>query len=250
MGIDDRFRRMSPERRLPVEEEAEQFPTRFGAPNQLAEENAFEQRFKVMTNPEQYEYYSWMAAQAGLKFHPDQRLISIIMTDETEILWDTDTNPDEPISLNVDVPSTVLKIQFEDPTFIRKVTCGINGYTFAPGAWCGIAGVPLPPAEPQVLTGFPGGMDIRDHLWIDVRKAGSNQIYTEKPVSVTAFCGTGPIPYFWSPIPVIRRATTLSFRLSILPPGQENNPHGPPFVTKLGLFQIQLHCEVFQPFGA
>lgn len=249
---DPRYQQMMPQRRLPVEEEAPQLPPHPRMMrDEMAYQNAGEQRFKVLTSPELQEYYSWMAAQVGLQFHPDQRLVPLIATDEAEILYDTKSNPGEPICLNADRPTTELRAYFDDPAFIRKVSCSLNGYVFTEQAACGIESLPPGAFESQSLTNWPSpGLNIMDYIFIDVKRDGSSQVFTENPVALSAFCGTGPHPYFWSPIPIIKRAGSLIFKLSILPPGQENgHPNGPPFVKQVGFFQLQLHCEVFQPFG-
>ncbi len=215
-----------------------------------AVQNAGRQRFETLTSPQLLEYYSWQAAQVGLKFHPDQRLLPLIQTVQGEILYDTKSNPDEPIMLNRDVPKATIKLYCDDPTFIRKVSCCVNGYEYREAAACGVENLPPAPFEPQALTNWPmPGLNILDHIYIQVSRAGSNQVFTEHPVSLSSFCGTGPVPYFWTPIPIVKRSGWLEFILSINPPGQDNWPDGPPFVKKIGFIQLQFHTEVFQPFG-
>jgi hypothetical protein len=212
--------------------------------------NSFMERWKVLLTPAARDMYAHVAEQAGIQINPDSKITPLVLTAQTQISWTTATNPGVPVSLSIDIPQQVgLAVYAEDAVFLRKVTCTVNTVVFTANGLSGFAGPPPnPPFEPQVLTTFPA-MDPRDYIYCQLRRDGAGQIYQDKQVSLNSFCGTGSEPYFWSPVPVLKRGGRILIDLSILPPGQTAPGLVPPFIDRVGFVQLQFHAERFEPFG-
>jgi hypothetical protein len=212
--------------------------------------NSFLERWKALVTPAARDMYELVAKEAGIQINPDSKITPLVLTAQTQISWTTKTHPGIPVSLNVDIPQQVgLPIYAEDPVFVRRVTCTVDTVVFNANGLSGFAGPPLPPPfEPQVLTSFPQG-DPTDYIFCQMRRDGAGQIYQDRPVSLKQFCGTGSEPYFWSPVPVMKRGGRILIDLSILPPGQTSPNMLPPFVNRIGFVQLCFHVERFDPFG-
>lgn len=228
----------------------------YGAPQAANQEvvpmgqiNSQAERYIVLTDPEMRRVYREAAEAAGLQFNPDSRLRPLVQSDNTTLVYNTALHPEEPISLNDNIPRARLRIYFQDPAFIRQVTCTVLRARWKPQGLPGAASTPAPPFEPQVLTTLNAVPE--DYIFVQFRRDGAGQVYHEQEVPLSSVCGTGELPYLWSPIPVMKPGGSLQLDLSLIPPGQTNIPSDEPspFIDSVGYIQIDMHVEKFQALG-
>lgn len=203
---------------------------------QLQKGNALEQRFKALTYGVGYpDLYMEQARKAGLRFGPETRLSPHIMTATTPIsLTEPAPLTGVPVSLSANTPRATLRYYFQDAAFIRRMTSVVTACRAT--------------ADGQPDQFFADSVNVRDLIYCQVRRDGSGDVLSNDFITLSSCSGIGMDTYFWNLVPVIDRSGSLLIDLTIIPPGNTQLVT-PPFLDWVGMIQIDLHTERFEPFS-
>ena len=197
--------------------------------------NANENRFKILNNPVMRQAYYDAAFTVGLTIGPGLELSPLVLTQQTPITTTDPLHPGDPVALSATTPNAVLRYYFQDGAFVKRITYTVT----APRL--------LADGTPEAGF-FEGTVDPGDYVYGQWKRAGAGQVFMDFPCPLSEIGGPGSNPYFFDLIPCVQPAGTLLLDLSIVPNAHVDS-QTPPFVDRLGMVQVSLHCERINNFG-
>jgi hypothetical protein len=200
--------------------------------------NHLENRFRQLMDPEAeanyralvFARYKEAARRANWRISvgPDMELAPLVLNQTTIINNNTATFPGVPVSLSVDVPRQQLRYFFQDGAFIRSMTVQVTATRLL--------------ANGQPEPGFFEDVNPADYIYGQWRRAGAGDVFQDQLMPLSEIAGDAGLPGFFSMVPAVQPSGTLLLDLTIVPPAQPNQ-QAPPFVSRIGLVSVSLHCE-------